>query len=630
MTLVRWLALGGTLLLAGLFSGVARADTYCVTPAGGCDGAHTFADVQAALTGVANNGHADTIQLGSATYSQDAMVYSGNDAVTLVGAGTTATTLQRTAAAASTVVLRGSGTGSVFLEHLHVHMLSVSGSLTGVRLDHGGGLDDVVIDINPGSGSPDGAVVTGTTSITNSTIDVHLGGTCISADGSTTTLAGDTLRNCGIALNGQGGAVHAEAMRIANAQIGVDAGGGANVLIEDSLLTFSAPATGVELGASGSGSPTRLTAKHVTIVGVSGGLGAEAFNHATTQPATLELDDAIIRGVSTSLSRDSVAGDPANIVAEYNDYDTSTVIQPGGGPGSITSTHVYDNVDPQFVNAAGGDYHLAPASPLIDQDPRFLAAGESPFDFDGHARIVNGKRDLGAFERTLAPSATTGAVSAITATTATVAGLVNPGGEAAEWNVAFGTTPALTSSTTLSPLVVSAADQPVSTVLTGLTPGTTYHYSVRATNSVGLGVGADRTFTTIAAALSGLKLSPKSFAAARSGASLSKSKKSRTGTKLTYKLSNAATVTFRVRKLVRGVRAGKRCVAKSKKHPRGKRCTRAVLLKGSFARSSKAGTNSAHFSGRLRRHALRPGSYRLTGTPTGGKARSINFKIVKS
>src|SRR5215467_13530684 len=140
MTLVRWLALGGTLLLAGLFSGVARADTYCVTPAGGCDGAHTFATVQAALTGVASNGHADTIQLGSTTYSQDAMVYNGNDVVTVVGAGTTATTLQRATAAGSTTVIRGTGTGDVFLEHLKVHILSASGSLTGVRLDGGGGL----------------------------------------------------------------------------------------------------------------------------------------------------------------------------------------------------------------------------------------------------------------------------------------------------------------------------------------------------------------------------------------------------------------------------------------------------------------------------------------------------------
>src|SRR5215467_998706 len=107
MTLVRWLALGGTLLLAGLFSGVARADTFCVTPAGGCDGPHTFATVQAALTGVANNGVADTVKLGSATYSQDGMTYSGSDAVTLVGAGTTATTLERATAAGSTSVILG-------------------------------------------------------------------------------------------------------------------------------------------------------------------------------------------------------------------------------------------------------------------------------------------------------------------------------------------------------------------------------------------------------------------------------------------------------------------------------------------------------------------------------------------
>ncbi len=170
-------------------------------------------------------------------------------------------------------------------------------------------------------------------------------------------------------------------------------------------------------------------------------------------------------------------------------------------------------------------------------------------------------------------------------------------------------------------------------MLGGLAPGTTYHYSFRATNSLGLGLGADRTFTTAAAAgaaakpkLSALKLTPAAFAAARSGASLSRT---RTGARIRYRLSSAAPVTFRVRRLLPGVRAGRHCVKRSRKHRRGKRCTRAVLVKGSFKRASSAGSNSAHFSGRVRRRALRPGSYRLTGTPAGGRGASVKFRIVK-
>jgi hypothetical protein len=391
-------------------------------------------------------------------------------------------------------------------------------------------------------------------------------------------------------------------------------------------MTFSGGGgTGMELAASGVGT-TVLNANHLTLIGSpSGGIGVEAFNHVSPN-ATLNLSHTIIRGFTNSLKRDTTATHPASIVADYNDYNVATVSDLGG-PGSLTSNHVYDNVDPQFVNAGAGDYHLAAASPLVDQDPAPLGALETPVDFDGHPRIINGARDLGAFERLVAPTATTGGASAITGTRGTVAGVVNPGGAQAMWHVVFGPTSAYGSSTTDSPLNASGADQPVSTVLTGLSPGTTYHYSFRATNSIGLGLGADRTFTTTGRAgpkLSALKLSPSSFAAARSGASLSAA----TGSRVRYKLSSAATVSFRVRRLLPGVRAGRRCVARGRKHKSGRPCTRAVLVKGSFKRVSTAGANSAHFSGRVGRRALRPGRYRLTGTPAGGKAASVKFKIV--
>jgi hypothetical protein len=52
-------------------------------------------------------------------------------------------------------------------------------------------------------------------------------------------------------------------------------------------------------------------------------------------------------------------------------------------------------MDPRFVNAAGGDFHLMTGSPAIDAaDP----AATLSTDYDGTARPQGAGRDLGAFE----------------------------------------------------------------------------------------------------------------------------------------------------------------------------------------------------------------------------------------
>ena len=624
--------LGALVVLCCLSTGAARADTYCVTPATGCDGAHTFATLQAALTGVAGNGVGDTIQLGAATYAQNGLTYSGTDPVSLVGSGT-ATTIQRATAATGSPVLTAGATSNVSLSHLRIHLLFVSGSVLGPQLDGGGTVDDVVIDGEPGSYSPSGIRLGGPATLSHSSIDLPAG-TCVSLvnNGATTTatLTDSVLRHCGIAVNSQSGTNHMVRLRIVDSGIGVDAGGGSTNTLEDSLLTFSnAGAEGLLVAASSA--PTTLTANHLTIVGPGSGTGAASSTHVTTS-ATLNLFHTIIRNFTVSLSRTSTTASPANIVADYNDYSVAAVSE--SGPGTITSTHVYNNVDPLFLNAGAGDYHLGGASPLIDQDLTPLAAGESPFDFDGNVRIINDKRDLGAYEHVLFPGTVTGEPGAVTATSATVSGLVNPGGAQTTWQVVYGTSPtAITAATAAATLSPSVANLPVSTTLTGLTPGTTYYYGFTATNSAGTSSPNLRFFTTVPGPapkpqISGIKLSPASFLAARSGASLAVA----TGARLSYQLSRDATVSFRVRRLLPGLRSGKRCVAPRKGHRKGRRCTRAKLVKGSFKRASTSGANHVRFSGRVGRRALARGRYRLTGTPSAsgerGRAVSVNFRIV--
>jgi len=54
---------------------------------------------------------------------------------------------------------------------------------------------------------------------------------------------------------------------------------------------------------------------------------------------------------------------------------------------------------------------------------------------------------------------------------------------------------------------------------------------------------------------------------------------------------------------------------------------------GTFTHADKAGANSFHFTGRVRRRKLAPGSYRLQAVPRAngknGKAVTVSFRIVK-
>lgn len=97
------------------------------------------------------------------------------------------------------------------------------------------------------------------------------------------------------------------------------------------------------------------------------------------------------------------------------------------------------------------------------------------------------------------PTATTGAASAIGETTATIAGTVNPGGQASTYSFVYG----LTSEYGLSTPELSAgadrSNHAVSAPLTGLSPGTVYHYELIAHNTSGPATGIDHMFTTLPA-----------------------------------------------------------------------------------------------------------------------------------
>jgi len=76
-----------------------------------------------------------------------------------------------------------------------------------------------------------------------------------------------------------------------------------------------------------------------------------------------------------------------------------------GGGSTIDDSNNCIFVEPQFVDAAGGDYHLQDTSPCIDAGDNGLVPSSVDKDLDGNERIVDGDNDgvgtvdIGAYEK---------------------------------------------------------------------------------------------------------------------------------------------------------------------------------------------------------------------------------------
>ena len=121
---------------------------------------------------------------------------------------------------------------------------------------------------------------------------------------------------------------------------------------------------------------------------------------------------------------------------------------------------------------------------------------------------------------------TTGSAGSVTSSSATVSGSVNPNGLATSYHFQYGTSTSYGSSTTAGSVAAVSSAVAASAALSGLAPGTTYHYRLVASNADGATNGADKTFTTASApppapplkvSLTGLKQSYARSSALRRG-----------------------------------------------------------------------------------------------------------------
>jgi len=140
--------------------------------------------------------------------------------------------------------------------------------------------------------------------------------------------------------------------------------------------------------------------------------------------------------------------------------------------------------------------------------------------------------------------------------------------------------------------------------------GHTLSCEVRTSNADGSADAISPTVRIVRIApplLFALRISPATFNPSRAGPSVVRS--SRRGATVSFRLDEPATVAFTVQRGISGTRSKGRCRVAA--HAAAKPCTIWRTVKGSFRVSGKRGLNRLRFSGRLNRHALAPGHYRL-------------------
>jgi DNA-binding beta-propeller fold protein YncE len=169
-------------------------------------------------------------------------------------------------------------------------------------------------------------------------------------------------------------------------------------------------------------------------------------------------------------------------------------------------------------------------------------------------------------------------------------------------------------------------------VRTGASPPTVGGTGTTGTPGTGGGTptGGNSGNGATRAVASKLSMTPSAFTPRHSGPPLLATGKQGT---VHFQLNVPATMTFTVKRAVKGRRVGKRgktsCVVQTSSNRHKPGCTRLVSVAGSFTRAGVAGANSFDLTGRFNGHTLPAGSYRLIATPSGKgtTAVSVAFTI---
>jgi hypothetical protein len=323
---------------------------------------------------------------------------------------------------------------------------------------------------------------------------------------------------------GSGSASHIAAWHVSGS-------GASPVLTSDGSMTvtsFATPANVPQPGTSNvlDSSDTRLTNAVAHADPDAGGAEAVWTQHTVAGSGAA----SVVRWYELLPASATVR--QSGTIAAGSNYAFNGAISPGsdgtsavldynvGGSSQLVQIRAQSRQSGTPVGTMGGELTLGTSS-AIDQDFSCSPcrwgdyAGASPDPSNGAvvwgSNQLNGPTSgtaaawttrnfaLSAASGGSAPSVTTGSATSITQSSATLNGTVNPNGQATTYHFDYGTSTSYGSKAPpgSDPSAGSGtSDQAVSANLTGLTPGTTYHYRLVATNASGTTQGQDKTFTS--------------------------------------------------------------------------------------------------------------------------------------
>ena len=221
--------------------------------------------------------------------------------------------------------------------------------------------------------------------------------------------------------------------------------------------------------------------------------GQPAINMYASGTATIELTNVIAQGgpggpgflvVTDGLGGQATVSATHTNFADWSKFGDQIQFVDGGGN---------QHAAPTFVNAAAGDYHQALGSVTIDSGLDEPINGS--FDVEGDPRRI-GPTDIGADEFVSVPIVITGLATGISAQSATLIGSVTANAVPTSYHFEYGPTTAYGSETPPTEAGAGLGGLPVSATLDALSPATTYHYRLVASNKAGVGRGHDQSFTT--------------------------------------------------------------------------------------------------------------------------------------
>jgi hypothetical protein len=272
-------------------------------------------------------------------------------------------------------------------------------------------------------------------------------------------------------------------------------------------------------------------------------------------------------------------------------------------------------------------------SPLLDADKRRdgVCAGT---DQRGVPRPVGAQCDIGAVERTGAPSAAGPTVSRVTATSATVTATADAQFVGGSFAFGYGAGAPGPVTTPPQPLLAGMGPQTVSSTLSGLAPSTTYRVRLLVHTVLGDASSGEVAFSTAPAPprLSSARVTNKRFRVSRRPTAVSAgTRRPPLGTRFLFTLSSPAQVKIAIAHAAAGLRSGRRCVAPTAKLRRAhaRHCTR-TISNGTLTRAHlRVGKVSVPFSGRIGRRPLAPRAYTATISAgnVSGSAQPVRLRF---